>query len=188
VAIASVADGRIVRRLSAIPAGEATDLAASPDGKTLYYVASGTVWAIATAGGEPRKIGPGRSVAVSPDGKYLIVQLQEKNGFRLMEVPATGGAEKLVSVPSDLALSAHLLSPNAVGRDGRVLVTFTAPDYWFYGAAILDPRRGKISPIPLNFAGDVFSPGWLKDGSILSSGWPIKSTLWRVRPTASQDK
>jgi hypothetical protein len=188
VAIASVSDGRIVRRFSAIPAGEVTDLATSPDGKTLYYVASGTVWAIPVAGGEPRRVGLGDSVAPSPDGKYLIVKLKEKQGIRLMEVPVSGGAEKSIFTQGDLRLSQVNLSPRAVSKDGRVVVTVTALDSWFYGAAVVDLQAHTITRIPLNFSGDVESPGWLDDGRVISSGWPTKSTLWRFQPAASEGR
>ena len=48
------ADGRIVRRLKGVEGSEVGDLAASPDGKTLYYVASRSVWAIPATDGQPR--------------------------------------------------------------------------------------------------------------------------------------
>src|SRR5262245_20709960 len=45
IAIASIPDDRIVRRLTP-PPGEITSMAASMDGKTIYCVASGILWAV----------------------------------------------------------------------------------------------------------------------------------------------
>jgi hypothetical protein len=99
--------------------------------------------------------------------------------------PATGGDERPIPIEGDLPLAPVQLSPNAVGKDGRVLVSVDAPDYW--AAGILDPRSGKLERIPLRFTGDILAPGWLDDGRILSSAWPFRSTLWRFRPTANRD-
>lgn len=188
VAVASITDGRIVRRLGGIPGSEVTNLAASPDGKTLYYVADRTVWAIGASGGHPHPTGPGDAVAPDPNGKDLIVQLTEKQGVRLLRVPVAGGAEEPIPVLGALRIATPSISPNAVGKDGRVLVAVASPDSWFYRAGILDPRIGKLTIIPINFAGDLLGSGWLEDGRILASGWPFKSTLWRFRPAANGKK
>lgn len=182
VAVASIADGRIVRRLSEIPGKEVTDLAASPDGKTLYYVASKTVWAIPATGGQPHRISSGDAVAAGPNGKDLIVQLYAKEGIRLMRVPVSGGVEQPIPFQSALRQAFVFLSPNAIGKDGRVLLTVASADSWFYGPAVLDPQNGKVDRIPLKFAGDVLAPEWLDDGRILAVGRPTKVTLWRFRP------
>jgi hypothetical protein len=185
VAVASIADGRIVGRLEDVPGGEVTDLAASPDGKTLYYVASRVVWAIASSGGQPRRVAPGDAVAADPNGTDLIVQLIEKEGIRLVRVAASGGAEQPIPFQGSLRLAPVPIGPNAIGKDGRVLLAIATPDAWFYGAGILDPRGGRLERIPINFTGDLLSPGWLDDGRVLTSGWPLKATLWRFHPAAS---
>jgi len=182
VAVASIADGRIVRRLKGVEGSEVGDLAASPDGKTLYYVSSRSVWAIPATDGQPRRICPGDGVAADPNGKDLIVQIFEKEGVRLVRVPVSGGLEQPILFQSRLRQVPDPISPNAIGKDGRVLLTVTAADSWFYAAAILDPRRGKVDRIPLNFTGDLTGTVWQSDGRILSAGWPQKATLWRFRP------
>jgi eukaryotic-like serine/threonine-protein kinase len=182
VAVASLGDGQIVRRLDDVPGNGVFDLAASPDGQTLYYVVSGTVWATTLSGGRPRRLGPGDGVAADPNGKDLIVQLNEKEGVRLFRVPVSGGAAQPIPIHSPLPLGDTLLSPNAVGKDGRVLLSLNTPDSWFFKAGILDPRSAKLTEIQLNFSGDLIAPGWLNDGRILSSGWPLRSTLWRFHP------
>jgi serine/threonine-protein kinase len=182
------ADDRIVKRLDGVPGSEVTDLAASPDQMTLYYVASRTVWAIAASGGQPRYIGPGDAIAADPNGKDLIVQLIEQEGIWLLRVQVSGGTGEPIPIQSTLRLASVLISPHAVGKDGRVVLSVATPDSWFYGAAILDSRSGKWDRVPLNFTGDLLAPGWLEDGRILTSAWPLKSTLWRFRPAASGKK
>jgi hypothetical protein len=181
VAVASI-DGRIVRRLNEIPGNEVTDLAASHDGETLYYVASKTVWAISAMGGQPRQISSGDGVAVDPKGRNLLVQLYAKEAIRLTKVPVSGGAQEPIPFQSPLRQTFATLSPNAIGKDGRMLLTITSADSWFYGPALLDPRSGKVDRIPLKYSGDVLGPEWLDDGRILAVGRPTKVTLWRFRP------
>jgi hypothetical protein len=185
VAVASLADGRIVRRIENIPGDQVTDLAASPDGKTLYYAASQTIWAISASGGTPHRIAPGDAVAADPNGKDLIVQLNEKEGVRLTRVAVSGGEEEQpIPFQSALKLTTVTISPRAVGKDGRMLLSISTPDSWFYGMGILDPRSGKLDRIPMNFAGDLLAPGWLDDGRVLTSGWPNKSGIWRFTPSS----
>jgi len=80
------------------------------------------------------------------------------------------------------------MNPNAIAKDERLAFSVATPDTWFYGLGILDPRSGKLQKIPTNFTGDLLSPGWLGDGRILASGWPIRSALWRFHPTAGTDR
>jgi len=188
VAVASLADGRIVRRLNGVQGSRDMDLVASRDGETLFYVASQTVWAIPATDGQPRQIGPGDGVAADPNGKDLIVELHEKEGVRLVKVPVSGGAEEPIPLRSALRLAPVGIGSNAIGKDGRALLTIAAPDSWFYGAAILDPRSGKLDRIPLSFTGDLLGLGWQCDGRILTSGWPIKARLWRFRPLTPEKK
>jgi eukaryotic-like serine/threonine-protein kinase len=67
LAIASLSNGRVTRRI-AFDKGEPRSLASSPDGNTLYCAAAGTIWSIPVAGGEPRKLHAGESVAAMPGG------------------------------------------------------------------------------------------------------------------------
>ena len=184
VAVASIADGRIVRRISGIPAGEVIDLAASPDGKTLYYVASRTVWAIPSVGGQPRRICAGDGVVADPNGKDLIVQIYEKESVRLLRVAASGGAGEPISFRSGLRMAPVPLGPSAVGKDGRVVLSIAMADSWFYGVGVLDPRSGKLERIPVNFTGDLLAPGWQDNGRVLTSGWPLKIALWQFHSSA----
>jgi hypothetical protein len=188
VAVASIADGRVIRRLSGIPGNEVIDLAASPDGKTLYYVASRTVWAIPAAGGQPRRVVPGDAVVADPNGKDLIVQVYEKDSVRLLRVAASGGPGEAIPFQSTLRVAPVTLSPSAVAKDGRVALSVAMADAWFYGVGILDPRSGKLERIPVNFTGDLLAPGWQDDGRVLTSGWPLKISLWRFHPSKGGER
>ncbi|MGE5325562.1 MAG: protein kinase domain-containing protein, partial [Deltaproteobacteria bacterium] len=92
VTLASVKEGRILRRFDDTEGKGVSSLAASPDGKTLYYVASGTVWSTPTDGGNPKKLCAGDGVAVDPNGKDLIVNLIEQQVVRLERVSVSGGS------------------------------------------------------------------------------------------------
>jgi hypothetical protein len=186
LAIAFLADGRILRRLGEVPAGNIVALAASPDGGALYYVAAGSVWAVSTTGGEPHRIGPGDAVAADPGGNDLIVQLIGQEGVRLVRVAGSGGSPQPIPIKGDLLLAPMTLSPSAIGKDGRMVVSITAPDSWFYGAGVLGPRTGRLERIPLHFTGDILGPGWLDDGRVLASGWPLRDTLWRFSPESAK--
>jgi serine/threonine protein kinase len=182
VALATLADGQIVKRFTEIPQGEVSALATSADGATLYYVSQGVVWAVPTSGGQPNRIAEGQSIAVDPGGKYVIVASTEIAGIRLTRLPVSGGTGTPIPVQGPLRLAPIALTPNAIGKNGKVLVSITSPDSWFYSAGILDQQTGKVERIPLNFPGDVFAPGWLPDGRVTSAGLPTKVTLWRFRP------
>lgn len=188
VAVASISDGRIIRRLNGVKGSEVEALVASRDGTTLYYIASRTVWAIPATDGPPRRIGPGDGVTADPNGKDLIVSLYKKEGVRLVRVPVSGGAEEPIPLQSALRLAPVIMGPDAVGKDGRTLVSIATPDNWFYGAGLLDLRSGKLDRIPLNFTGDVLGLGWQSDGRILSTGWPLKAKLWQFRPVQQEQK
>src|SRR5438876_4622983 len=105
IVIASAGEGRIIRRLSGSKGASVGSLAAAPDGRTLYYTAEGTLWAIPADDGTPRKISAGDGVAVDPNGKGLIVNLVEKTGVRLVRAPLAGGTEQCGTVQRDLRIA-----------------------------------------------------------------------------------
>jgi len=97
-------------------------MAGSPDGTTIFYVDSGTVWAVPAGDGEPRKIRGGNSVAVDPRGQDLLISLNETAGVRLIRMSIAGGSEQAVPVPNDLRLApiATLNNPRLKARDSEV--------------------------------------------------------------------
>ena len=182
VAVVSTRNGRILRRLKGTLGKTITALAASPDGKTLYFVESESVWAIPSTDGEPRKLGAGDYVAPSPDGRYLVMQLTETDRIRYVKLNLAGG--QVEEIPYNIGALKPMgpLAHNAVGPDGRILVQVDSPDSWFESAAFIDPRTGSVQKIPTVFTGDIHWPGWTKDGRIIASALPARSSIWRFRP------
>jgi hypothetical protein len=156
-------------------------LAASPDGKTLYYTMEGNVWAIPAADGFPSKICAGDGVAVDPNDKDLFVDLFGKEGTRLFRVSLSGGPRQEIRTPADVSLSNLPLSGSAVRQDGKVLVGIETGS-WFYSLAVLDPESAKLTRVPLKYTGDILLPRWTKDSHVLAFGEPMRARLWRFRP------
>ena len=182
VAVATIADGRIVRRIRGVKGTGIQRIACSPDAKTIYYTVSGSLWAISASDGTPRKLGAGDSVAVDPRNGDLIVQLNEAERVRLVRLPASGGPPQEIPFRSDLRLARILLAPNAVWKDGRILTTVASNDSWWFGVAVLDPRSGRVERVPLNYPADLDYPGWTPDGRIVSAAYTLRAALWRFRP------
>jgi hypothetical protein len=196
IAIASLADGRIVRRLPET-AGSGADLvhagvvslAASPDGRTLYYTASRTVWAVPATGGKPVRLASGDSVTVHPNGKKLLIKLNEAEP-RLVWMDVAGGEPQPVALHFSHGgqLSTHPLTPgtifpaNAMSKDGRIVVEMVTPDFFFLQAAGIDPATGSVEKVPIPFDGDVDYPAWTGDGKIVFLGRSVGGAIWRFRP------
>jgi hypothetical protein len=187
IAIAPAAGGRIQRRLEDSKGADIQNLAAAPDGKTLYYAAGGDIWAIPTAGGKPRKIHAGNGVTVNQRSGELIIQMSGPQGARLMRVPPDGGPDRPIEYHGDVRLApVQSLMGQAVSPDGKILVQATAPDSWFWPAAVLDPGTGKLQRVPFQLDADILGPVWTPDGRILVVATPLRSTLWRFRPTTAR--
>jgi hypothetical protein len=183
ITLASLADGRIVKRLDASSGAAPQSLAASPNGKTLYYVDSGSLFAIDTDGGSPRKLRSASGVAVDlhTAPPSLVVQVSDRDGVRLCRTDLAGAMELPLPYQSPLRLSNLPLSTAAVAPDGRVAVTVTSADSWFRQAALLDPVTGSVERVPVAFEGDIFYPAWCRDGSLLGMGVSVRSSLWRFQ-------
>jgi predicted Ser/Thr protein kinase len=177
IAIASLPDGRIVRRL-AVPGGAIDGLASSPDGRRIFYVARQKVWSIPAEGGEPTRVGDGDSVAVGGGG--TVLQVNADDGFHLMRVPLTGGEPVKVPVASGAALTSVGLNPAAVGPGERLLLQVNEPHMWFYRMATVDLKTGRLDLIPVEFDGDIWYPGWTPDGKIVATGLEYGFSLWRM--------
>jgi len=183
VAVASIADGLLVRRLSGINGNEVTAIAGSPDGKTVFYVTSGVVWSVPVEDGEPHRIRRGDYVAVDPQGQYLVVQTNEIDTVRLLRVPLSGGPEAEIPIRSDLRIAPDSgLAPNAIHPDGRILVRVVSPESWFWPPAILDQKTGTLTPVLKEWNADYTLSGWSSAGDIVSVVWTARSRLWRFRP------
>ncbi|HET9385090.1 MAG TPA: protein kinase [Gemmatimonadales bacterium] len=172
-------DGRNVRRLEKADGRSITSLAASADGKTLYYAAEGTIWAIARDGSDPRRIQSGHSVVVDPRGN-LIVQLLERDTVRLERVPEAGGQGQALTFP-DVRLALMPFTANAVRADGAIIKNISTPDSWLWSPVILFPDTGKVQRVPLPSFLDVHHVGWAPDGKVMVYGLQTHGSLWRLR-------
>ncbi|MEX0880961.1 MAG: hypothetical protein WD451_14680, partial [Thermoanaerobaculia bacterium] len=189
ITVATIPEGRIVRRLEGTRGIAPQSLVASPDGQTLYYVNAGSLFAIGIEGGAPRKLRPANGVAVDPRGPVpsLIVQVNALDGVKLFRVPLDGGSELSILFTSSLRLAPIPISGSAVGPDGRIAVTVTSPDTMFRGVALLDPATAVLERLPVTFDGDLQSPAWGRDGTLLAVGVSIRSSLWRFQAQVAEE-
>jgi hypothetical protein len=176
--IAYTATGRIAAR---IPRFSHNVVAGSPDGRTIYYADSGAIWAVPSTSGPARRLHDGDAVAPSPDGKYLVIQLNDMGRGRLVYLPLDGGKEHEIPVNSPLPLASNQITPNAVAPDGRILVEVGSPGLWFWPPAILNPRNGSVTIVLPGAEADGYA-GWSPDGRVVASQAAVQSTLWRFRP------
>ena len=183
VAIASISTGQIIHRLTGVDGNQLIgSIAGSPDGKTIYLVAGGTLSTVAADDGESRKVRAADSVAVSPDGRALIIVLSESAGIRLLRRDLRDGKEQDVPIRGDVRLTPWPIAPNAVARSGHIVVRVTKKDSWFWPAAILDPRTGSTSLLPETSITDMLRPGWDPQDRVVTVVKFTTGTLWRFTP------
>jgi len=183
IVIASAADGLVTREITSINANDVEGLAGSPDGRTLYYVASRAVWAVSLDGGDARRIREGDGVAVHPEGRYLVVKVNERNGVRLVHVPLDGSSEHDIPVDGNIGIPlVDGLAPNAVGTGGRVAVRVAPVDSWFWPLGIVDPATGRVTVPGGRTQADHWMPGWTDNGQIVSTFNTALGRIWRFRP------
>ena len=80
IALASLSDRRITRRLEGTKGAAINSMVSSPDGQTIYYSASGSIWSIPTSGGQPHRLRDGRYFTLDPKGQQLIIQVRDNAG------------------------------------------------------------------------------------------------------------
>jgi hypothetical protein len=159
-------------------------LAGTPDGATIYFTAGGMLWSVPASDGEPRPLRGADSVAVSPDGRELIVLLNEATGIRLVRRALPSGEEREVPIRDDVRLTPWPIAPNAVARDGRIAIRVTTRNTWFWPAAILDPETGKVEFLPNATITDMLTPGWDAQDRVVTVSLETRGTLWRFQSTA----
>jgi Tol biopolymer transport system component len=179
IGIATVADGRIVQRLESTRGIGMSSMTASPDGSTIYYTSSGTIWAVSVEGGAPRKIGSGDSAVAFPNGKELLVMREDKDGQKLFRL-TLGGGEAPIPFSSEFLLN-QAISPGAIRADGKIAITVSRPDSWWDEIAILDPATGKVEKLNVPYVGDEFAPAWAADGRLVCNGFQMQGSVWRFR-------
>ena len=185
VAVASIASGQITQRLTQIDGNQLIgSIAGSPDGQTIFLVAGGTLWAVPTGDGAPLKIRSADSVSVVPDGRELLVVLNEAAGIRLVRRAWPGGEEQPVPIRGDFRLTPWPIGPNAVSRTGQIVLRVTTKDSWFWPAGILDPMSGTLTPLPEASTTDMLTPGWDDQDRVVTIVKFTSGTLWRFTPGA----
>jgi eukaryotic-like serine/threonine-protein kinase len=184
VVIASASEGRIVRWLQGTKGRHITALGASPDSKTIYFGADGYIWSIPADDGSPQKIADGDDVSVDPNGHELIVARDVASSPVLTKVSIDSGKAEPVPVEKGHSLAPVAIGARAINRQGKMLITISPADSWFYRAAVLDLRTGQVTPIKVSYGGDTLSSNWAADGKVISVGLPLKSHIWRFQPAA----
>ncbi|MFP5230856.1 MAG: protein kinase domain-containing protein [Acidobacteriota bacterium] len=189
IAIASAIEGRLVRRLTGTRGRRITGLGASPDSATLYFGADGFIWAIPAADGTPHKIAPGHSVTVSPDGKTLVLTRNQDSNptFASISVGTSGPdmpGVKQLHIGTGVSIAPASIGTRALSRDGKLLINLSPSDSWFYRVAVLDLATGRVTPIPVTYAGDTMTGDWTADGQVLSVGLPLRSHIWRFHSSS----
>ena len=155
ITIASISDGRILRRLESTAGATPQTLAASPDGRTLYYTDTGSLFALDLSGGAPRRLRAGNGVAVDsrPPGT-LIVQVNELAGVRLYRTSLDGASELPLLFSGTLRQVPEPITNGAVGPDGRIAIGATSGDSALRGVALLEQhgdRDEREQPVDRGF-------------------------------------
>ncbi len=184
LAIASLSNGRVTRRI-AFDKGEPQSLAASPDGSTLYCAAAGTIWSIAVAGGEPRKLHAGEAVAVMPGGLSLLVELVQSGRTRLLETQLDGSGEKDIPLNGPFHLADAAITSSSI-LNGKLAAPLASLDSWFYQPGVVDLATGRMTRIPVNFLGDFHFEAWTSDGHLLAWAHELRSTIWKLTQPAGR--
>jgi hypothetical protein len=154
-------------------------MAGAPDGKMLYVVAAGDLWAVPMGGAAPVRMRAAASVAIDPAGRYLVLQSGGEPN-RYYRVPLDGGSEQEIPLNGELK-PAYMLHAGAVARDGRILTPLGASN-WYWPAGILDPATGLSKRIATDPILDYHALGWTPDGKVIGLGLGQQGTLWRYRP------
>ena len=105
ITIATMPEGRIVRRLEATRGIAPQGLVASPDGRTLYYVNAGSLFCDRTSREAPRaNLRPANGVALDPRGPSpaLVVQVNDGRRGQALPVPLDGSSELSILFASPL--------------------------------------------------------------------------------------
>ena len=162
IAVADTRTGRILDRITP-QQGVIQTMAASADGETLYFTASGSVWSVATAGGEPRRICPGVWVVVHPAGT-LVVARTDGSRVRLFDVSPENGTERAIAVDP----GTHFQSIGGIRDDGLLAASLLAVDSWWLRLGLVDLRSGRTTQLPGDGVSEVVWATWTRDGQILA--------------------
>jgi hypothetical protein len=124
----------------------------------------------------------GDSIAIDAAGKYLYVKRMQKGLRELVRMPLAGGQAEALAIPPEYTISDDRLSPAAADASGRILFEVDSADSWYERVAMIDTSRKAFTLIPTGFSGDIWMPGWQRDGRIAAVGARLDSSLWRYKP------
>jgi serine/threonine protein kinase len=176
IGLAALANGRITHQFS-FNKGSVSSMAASPDGKTIYAVAEGLVWALPVTGEAPRKVRSGDGVTVDVATQSLVVFVQQPGNNRLIRIPLAGGPEQ------EIAGSFHLggiVDPGSI-RNGRMVSPLAGP-YWYWPPGIFDLATGRSERIPLDYTEDFHHMAWAPDGKVMAVAVGFRGSIWKFTP------
>jgi hypothetical protein len=176
IAVADTQTGRIAGRISP-GKGVVQALATSSDGATLYFTAGGSVWSVASAGGEVRRICAGDWMVTHPSGT-LIVTRNVAAQIQLFEVDAGRGTERVI--PADSATRIYGLG--AVRSDSVMVAPMMAADSWFNPLGLVDLKSGRSTRLAGDGASDLVSSAWTPDGQIVALRQGLNATIWTFTP------
>jgi dipeptidyl-peptidase-4 len=108
---------------------DATSVTFSADGKTMYYCTNASdierrhIWAVPTAGGEPKRISTGEGIETYPaamgSGKQLaVIYFNAAQPASIGIVPTAGGDPKIVfpTLPKDFPQAAHVMPQTIITK------------------------------------------------------------------------
>ena len=176
IALATVSSGTITQRLN-FNEGAVAEMAASPDGKTIYCAAAGAIWSVPLAGGAPKRIRSGDSVAVDASTQSLVIQLREPPVSRLVRVPISGGPEQ--EIAGTFALGYDIGSGSI--RNGKLAAAMAAAT-WYWPPGIFDLATGKSARVALDYTTDFHRMIWTPDGRIMAVAADLRSAIWKFTP------
>jgi eukaryotic-like serine/threonine-protein kinase len=172
IGFASVRNG-VLRREIPVPGGNATMVAVSSSLRTIYYVAQDTVYSMPDTGGPPARLAEGEDLAIDPAGRLLVIHSSQ--GMVRVQLPSAA-AEPIV-LPAGVRLASVNLSPSAIDRKGRILLSVVTPQDFDYKPAIVDGRT--VTVIAADRPGDNLVPGWTPEGDVIAVHDLLRSELWR---------
>ena len=180
--IASIADGRLLKRY-ALPRGTVpAALAASRDGKTFFFADGGTISSLDAATGATKPLCAGHGVAGDPTADEIVVQRNAVSGVQLVRVALATGVETPIPVTGPLKLAPATLAQGAIGPDRRILVAAISKDTWAPVPALLDPGTGSVTAVPVSYDGEIVATAWGRSGLVLGMGLGSRGEFWAFRP------
>jgi predicted Ser/Thr protein kinase len=182
LAVVARADGRLIKK-HALPRGAIpSSLAASRDGRTIFFADGGTIWSVDAASGAAKAFSPGHGVAGDPGADDVLVQRNAASGVQLIRIPIATRAETQVLTAGPLRLATAPLSGGAVGPDGRILVSVVSPETWLPVPAVLDPATGALTLVPVRVPGEILTASWGRGGTVLAMALGTNGEFWSFRP------